>query len=65
MADLTHKWSCTSSKLHSVTLEICEPCIEGSGGECHTPGCAFWMRPAPSWPFYAAMTPEEFNERYG
>lgn len=65
MADLELKWSCTSSKLRRVTLDICEPCIEGVGGWCHTPGCAFWMRRAPETPFFAAMTDEEFNERYG
>lgn len=63
--DLTLKWSCTSSALHRVTLDICEPCIEGAGEECHTPGCAFWMMRAPETPFYAAMTEQEFNERYG
>jgi hypothetical protein len=65
MPDLTHRWSCTTSKLRRVTLDICESCMEGAGGECHVPGCAFWMRKAPEWPFFAAMTPEEFNERYG
>ena len=65
MPDLTLKWSCDNSKLRRVTLDICEPCIEGAGGECHTPGCAFWMRMAPEWPFYAAMTADEFNERHG
>jgi hypothetical protein len=65
MADLTHKWSCTTGKLRRVTLDICEPCMEGAGGWCYTPGCAFWMHRAPETPFFAAMTDEEFNERYG
>jgi hypothetical protein len=33
-----------------VTLDICELCLAGDGGECHVPGCAFWMRPAPGMP---------------
>ena len=65
MADLTLKWSRTTSKLRRVTLDICEPCIEGAGGECRTPGCAFWMRSAPEFPFFAAVTDEEFGRRYG
>lgn len=65
MADLILKWSCGSSKLRHVTFDICEPCIEGAGGECHAPGCAFWMMRAPETPLYFAMTDQEFNERYG
>ena len=36
-----------SDRLHVVTLHLCEACIYGQGGECHTPGCAFWMSSAP------------------
>ena len=27
-------------KLRRVTLNLCELCINGEGGECHTPGCS-------------------------
>lgn len=33
-----------------VQLPMCGPCLNGAGGECHTPGCAMWMMPAPSSP---------------
>lgn len=26
---------------------ICEPCLDGKGGECHTPGCVLWLNRAP------------------
>lgn len=29
--------------LRHVTLHICEGCIGGQGGQCHTPGCILWM----------------------
>ena len=28
-------------------IPVCESCEKGEGGECHTPGCSFWMRKAP------------------
>lgn len=37
-------------RLHRVTLMVCEFCLGGIGGECHTPGCAFWMSQAPDVP---------------
>lgn len=33
--------------LHPVFVMICEMCLEGKGGECHVPGCLFWMDDAP------------------
>ena len=33
--------------LNQVTLYICDDCMDGAGGECHMPGCAFWMNRAP------------------
>jgi myo-inositol-1-phosphate synthase len=29
-------------------VPVCAACESGIGGECHTPGCSFWMRDAPS-----------------
>lgn len=26
---------------------ICDSCLDGKGGECHTPGCIFWFNRAP------------------
>lgn len=34
-------------KLYTVTLTLCELCLDGAGGECHTPGCALWINRAP------------------
>ena len=31
-----------------LTLPICTLCLGGKAGECHVPGCVFWMCPAPS-----------------
>lgn len=34
-------------ELHLVTLVLCNLCMNGEGGECHTPGCALWLNRAP------------------
>lgn len=34
--------------LHSVTMQVCSLCLDGAGGECHVPGCVFWMHDAPT-----------------
>lgn len=34
-------------KLHKIDAAICELCLNGAGGECHVPGCAFWIMDAP------------------
>jgi len=31
----------------TVTLRLCELCLNGAGGECHVPGCALWLNRAP------------------
>lgn len=33
-----------------VRLWLCDPCLDGAGGECHTPGCAMWINRAPDIP---------------
>ena len=51
-------------RLREVTLTLCEACIEGAGGECHTPGCALWMNRAPDVPIQqAAYEPSPASER--
>lgn len=37
-------------KLHTVVMTICDLCLDGAGGECHTPGCALWINRAPDLP---------------
>jgi hypothetical protein len=37
-------------KVRLVALMLCELCISGAGGQCHTPGCALWMNCAPDCP---------------
>lgn len=34
-------------RLERVALTVCSRCLDGEGGECHTPGCALWMNRAP------------------
>ena len=34
--------------LVDVALSVCALCLAGAGGECHVPGCAFWMVAAPN-----------------
>ena len=31
-------------------LPICSACLDGEGGECHTPGYVFWCKHAPDVP---------------
>jgi len=33
--------------INLVTLWLCDDCLDGKGGECHTPGCAMWLNRAP------------------
>lgn len=33
----------------------CKACLDGKGGECHTPGCVFWMNRAPDLPLRANL----------
>jgi hypothetical protein len=40
--------------LREVTLALCGACLSGEGGECHTPGCSFWMNRAPDLPLMLA-----------
>lgn len=35
---------------HEVTLRLCAMCLDGKGGECHSPGCALWINRAPDLP---------------
>lgn len=30
-----------------VSIPLCDLCLDGAGGECHVPGCALYMKPAP------------------
>ena len=34
--------------LVQVEITICTLCLAGAGGECHVPGCWFWMWDAPT-----------------
>lgn len=38
------------ASVHRVVLDLCDLCLGGAGGECHTPGCALWMNRAPDMP---------------
>ena len=38
------------SKLKKIEIIICEDCLTGKGGECHTPGCALFLNRCPDIP---------------
>jgi hypothetical protein len=42
-------------ELRTVTVTICERCIAGEGGECHTPGCLLYMNRAPDVPLQLSL----------
>ena len=52
----------TSPPLWPMVLSVCGLCRNGEGGECHTPGCAFWMSAAPDVPFSGRLTRGEMIE---
>lgn len=33
-----------------VRIRLCSLCLDGKGGECHTPGCALFLNRAPDLP---------------
>lgn len=37
-------------EVHTVQIPMCDLCLDGAGGECHTPGCIFWINRAPDLP---------------
>jgi hypothetical protein len=49
-----------SPSLHKVTLTLCSLCLLGEGGQCHTPGCALWLKAAPDLPL--RLEPEQQGE---
>lgn len=55
-----HEW-----QLHRVTLDLCEGCISGQGGQCHTPGCILWIHDVDAIPLdrdritFRGCTPSE------
>lgn len=34
--------------LKAIEVNICPYCLNGAGGECHYPGCVYWMKDAPT-----------------
>lgn len=34
--------------LTRIELQVCSQCLAGAGGECHSPGCSFWIWPGPT-----------------
>lgn len=34
-------------------VQLCQRCLAGEGGECHTPGCGLWANRAPDIPVTA------------
>jgi hypothetical protein len=38
----------TPSREALTYLPVCAPCVRGEGSECHTPGCALFLRDVPT-----------------
>lgn len=45
-----HEAGGRAMKLKHIKIILCEACLNGSGGECHTPGCAMFLHDAPDLP---------------
>ena len=43
------------TNLNRVIITICDPCLNGEGGECHTPGCAFWLHRMDKLPVHSEL----------
>lgn len=46
-------------ELRRVEFQVCELCLGGAGGECHVPGCVFWMCDAPTGHFLMWLVASE------
>lgn len=45
-----------------MLLSVCWYCQQGSGGECHTPGCSLYMNRAPDIPLAPLLSRDELIE---
>jgi hypothetical protein len=34
--------------LRRLVFYVCDLCLDGAGGECHVPGCTYWLNDAPT-----------------
>lgn len=50
MTDLEAMVYDAGSEVRHVLIYLCDDCRLGAGGQCYTPGCAFWMCTAPEDP---------------
>ena len=41
--------------IRRVEIPICQKCLDGAGGECHTPGCAFFLHQMDTLPIIREM----------
>lgn len=46
-------------ELERVTIVLCSLCLDGRGGECHTPGCALWINRAPDLELRSKVGPSD------
>lgn len=52
--------------LNLVEITLCDLCLDGAGGGCHTPACALWLNRAPDIsirdsPFIESIKPIDFS----
>jgi hypothetical protein len=54
-------------RVHRVAIQLCELCLEGKPGECHTPGCALFLHDSPGHPIlpelYEILVPSGIVEQ--
>lgn len=40
--------SVDETQVRRIEAYVCDLCLSGAGGECHVPGCGFWIFDAPA-----------------
>ncbi len=52
-------------EVHLYQIWLCDLCVAGAGGECHSPGCSLWLRRAPDLPLMPEMCERFFGPAEG
>lgn len=52
--------------VRQVLIRICQPCLDGEGSECHTPGCALFLHKVdlPIIPELYHIVPDDFAQAH-
>ena len=49
-------------KVRRVIVNLCEMCLNGAGGECHTPGCVLWLNRGPDLALHPELIEDAGDE---